>query len=111
MLISLETSKDLEQALENYQTILLDFSASWCGPCRGLKPVLEQLSEQYKQIPFFYVDLETAESELVDYFQVQALPTVKIINNREVVYTMLGAKPQELAHALEQIVNGIVPSF
>jgi thioredoxin 1 len=103
MLILLKTSSQLVEALSKNTTILLDFSASWCGPCRTLKPVLESLSERYASIPFYYVDTEEAEEALLDKFQIQALPTVKLIQGGETVYTMLGARPQELTAVLEKV--------
>lgn len=62
----------VQMVYERQEPVLVDFSAAWCGPCKMLEPVLEELAEQY---PVGTVDVD-AQPELAQMFQISAVPTL-----------------------------------
>ena len=69
---------------------VVDFSASWCGPCRMLKPILEDVETLLPDVKFFNVDVDDAEDVARD-FRIFSIPTLLIFKKGKVVDTMVGA--------------------
>lgn len=73
--------------------VLVDFWANWCGPCKMLTPVLEQLSSEMTDVKFFKVNVDE-NGELAQQFRIASIPTVMIFKNGEVVDKMMGFRPK-----------------
>ena len=69
---------DNELNCKNNNDCVLDFTASWCGPCKMISPILDELSEEYKKIDFYKIDVDE-EYELSSLFNIRSVPTLLFI--------------------------------
>lgn len=84
------------EVLNAGKPIVLDFWATWCGPCRRVAPIIEELAEQYKdQVIVGKVDVEECD-ELAARYGIRNIPTVLFIKNGEVVDKVVGATTKNL---------------
>lgn len=104
-LIEIESAAHLDQILQEQDTVLVDFSAPWCGPCKALVPLLEQISENYKdRMTFVKVDIEKC-SELAQQYGIRAVPSMLIFKNNEKVGAKTGMVMKDaLCKWIEDIV-------
>jgi thioredoxin 1 len=92
---TVELTKDtFEQTIVDNGTVLVDFWAEWCGPCKSFAPVYEKVSEQYPDAVFAKVDTE-AEPELSQYFQIRSIPTLMIFRDQIGIFSQPGALPEQ----------------
>ncbi|WP_019819375.1 thioredoxin [Saccharomonospora saliphila] len=97
------TSTNFKDVVSAEGTVLVDFWASWCGPCRTFAPVFEQASERHTDITFGKVDTE-AEVELAQTFGISSIPTLMAVRDGVVLYAEPGALP---APALEELIEKV----
>ena len=96
------TKTEFEEIIAGDKTVFCDFWASWCGPCRMLAPVFEEISEKYEgQAVFVKVNVDE-EEELAMQYRISSIPNVIAFKNGQPVDSSLGFVP---ASALEQFVK------
>jgi thioredoxin 1 len=101
---TVELTKDnFEETVTGSEIVLIDFWASWCGPCRMFGPVYEKAAERHPDILFGKVDTE-AQPELAGAFQISSIPTLMAVRDRTVLYAEPGALPPQ---ALEELIGKI----
>ena len=88
------------EVLKSDKLVLLDFWASWCGPCKMLSPVISQIAEKYEgKVKVGKVNVDD-EPELANAFQVASIPMVVIMKNSKVVNSSGGYRPMEQIEAM-----------
>jgi len=92
-----------QEVIKSEQPVLVDFWASWCGPCKMLSPVISELAEEYEgRVKVGKVNVDE-EPELASAFRVASIPTVVLFKDGEVKETSVGYRPkQQLKDMIEE---------
>lgn len=80
-----------EEVFNSEKPVLIDFWASWCGPCRMVSPIVEQIAEEYPQYKVAKVNIDE-EPELASQFGIMSIPTLLVVKNGEITNKSVGAR-------------------
>jgi len=97
------TKDNFEQVVTGNDTVIVDFWAPWCGPCRAFAPTFEATSEKYPGIVFAKLNTED-EPELAGRFDIRSIPTLMVFREKVMLFSQPGALP---ASALESIIKKV----
>ncbi len=85
---------NFDEVKNSEKTVLLDFYADWCGPCRMVSPLVDEIAEENPQYLVAKINVDD-EPELAESFSVTSIPTLVVMKNGEVVAQSSGARPKE----------------
>ncbi len=97
------TKETFDDIVKENDTVILDFWAEWCGPCRSFAPTFETASEKHSDIVFGKVDTED-QQELAQAFNIRSIPTLMVFKEQVILYSQPGALPKEM---LEDLIGQI----
>lgn len=98
------TKDTFEETILGNETVLIDFWAEWCGPCRMFGPIYEQVSQEYPDVVFAKVDTED-QPELASGFNIRSIPTLMIFRDQIGIFSQPGALPDQ---ALRSVVDQVL---
>ena len=88
-----------KEVMQAEGTVLIDFWAAWCGPCRMIAPAVEKIAEERPDVKVCKVNIDD-EQELAIKYGVMSIPTLMVVKNGEIVNTAVGLRPKEEIEAL-----------
>ena len=99
---TIELTKDnFDQTINGGKTVIIDFWAPWCGPCRGFAPVFEKASEAHPDVVFAKINSDE-QQELAGAFNIRSIPTLMVFREKVILFQQAGALPGQ---ALEQVLT------
>lgn len=87
------------EVMNSDKPVLIDFSATWCGPCRMVAPIIEEIAEENSDYKICKVDVDE-EPELAAAFAVSSIPMLVVVKNGKIVDQAVGARPKEAILAM-----------
>ena len=100
---TIELTKDnFDATINGGKTVIIDFWAPWCGPCRGFAPVFEKASESHPDVVFAKINSDE-QQELAGAFNIRSIPTLMVFREKVILFQQAGALP---GSALEQVQIG-----
>ena len=88
------TNTNFQELLQDAKLVIVDFWATWCGPCRMISPILDELEEEMKdQITVVKVNVDDAD-EIAAQYRIMSIPTLLFVKNGEIVDKTVGAMPK-----------------
>jgi thioredoxin 1 len=92
------------EVLESDRPVVVDFDAPWCGPCRVMTPILEELASEREDVRFVKLDVDSNQTTVARY-GVMSMPTFMVFDGGEPVLTLIGSRPKrKLAEELSAVV-------
>ncbi len=92
--ININKNNFQNEVLNSEKKVLLDFWAPWCGPCRMVVPIVEEIADERPDIKVGKINVDE-EVELASQFGIMSIPTLVVIENGKIVNQAMGARPKE----------------
>uniref|UniRef100_G3MN23 Thioredoxin domain-containing protein n=1 Tax=Amblyomma maculatum TaxID=34609 RepID=G3MN23_AMBMU len=97
----LEWKQQLEQANQSKKLVVVDFTATWCGPCRIMAPVFAELAKKFTDVLFLKVDVDELK-DVASEWAIEAMPTFVFVKEGTIVDKVVGARKDALPQKIEQ---------
>ena len=94
MSVKVYRKENFEEVLKSENPVVVDFWAPWCGPCRMLSPVVDEVAQEVEGVSFGKVNVDD-EKELAGEYGIMSIPALVLFKNGEAVSTMVGFRPKE----------------
>ena len=93
------TKENFEEVITKNDTVIVDFWAPWCGPCKSFAPLFEAASEKYPNVVFGKVNTDV-EQALANHFAIRSIPTVMVFREQVILFAQAGALPAAGLHSV-----------
>ena len=100
------TTININETLDNNEIVIVDFWASWCGPCIQFAPIFEKVSEEYPDVVFAKVNTEEQQAISAQY-GIQSIPTIMVVRDGIILLNQAGSLPEEAFDKLITHVKGL----
>mgnify|MGYP002560456319 CR=1 FL=1 len=105
--ISVNKNNFNQEVLNSDKPVLMDFWAPWCGPCRMVVPLVEEIAKERSDIKVVKINVDE-EQELAMQFGVMSIPTLVVMKNGKIVNQVTGARPKDSRHAVRRCKDEIL---
>lgn len=103
-IINLTKDSYHNEVMETEKVVVIDFWATWCGPCKMMAPVVEEVAKDYPDVKVCKVNVDE-ESELSNAFKIVSIPTIAVIKNGEIIDSVVGYRPKEDIEKIIKLVK------
>ncbi|KAL4332076.1 hypothetical protein GQ457_07G016850 [Hibiscus cannabinus] len=97
-------NEKLASTKQSNKLLVMDFSATWCGPCKWMEPAIEEYANTYPDVEFIKIDVDTL-ADVAREYKVEAMPTFVLIKKGKEIARLTGAKKSELRNLIERHRN------
>lgn len=97
--LSVNKNSFAQEVINSDKTVLVDFWASWCGPCRMLSPIVDEIAAEHPEIKVCKVNVDD-EPELAQSFQIMSIPSLMVFKDGKVVANSVGLRPKAEIEAM-----------
>lgn len=103
-IINLTKDSYHNEVMETEKVVVIDFWATWCGPCKMMAPVVEEVAKDYPGVKVCKVNVDE-EPELSNAFKIVSIPTIVVIKNGEIIDSVVGYRPKEDIEKIIKLVK------
>lgn len=103
-IINLTKDSYHNEVMETEKVVVIDFWATWCGPCKMMAPVVEEVAKDYTDVKVCKVNVDE-EPELSNAFKIVSIPTIVVIKNGEIIDSVVGYRPKEDIEKIIKLVK------
>ena len=103
-IINLTKDSYHNEVMETEKVVVIDFWATWCGPCKMMTPVVEEVAKDYPDVKVCKVNVDE-EPELSNAFKIVSIPTIVVIKNGEIIDSVVGYRPKEDIEKIIKLVK------
>ena len=99
MVATITSRQEFDEALKYDGLVVVDFFATWCGPCKIIAPMLDKFANEYSQVKFIKVDVDE-QGDIPREYEISSMPTILFFKNGQVVHKVLGANPSGIKQGI-----------
>ena len=103
-IINLTKDSYHNEVMETEKVVVIDFWATWCGPCKMMAPVVKEVAKDYPDVKVCKVNVDE-EPELSNAFKIVSIPTIVVIKNGEIIDSVVGYRPKEDIEKIIKLVK------
>lgn len=103
-IINLTKDSYHNEVMGTEKVVVIDFWATWCGPCKMMAPVVEEIAKDYPDVKVCKVNVDE-EPELSNAFKIVSIPTIVVIKNGEIIDSVVGYRPKEDIEKIIKLVK------
>lgn len=99
MVATITSRQEFDEALKYDGLVVVDFFATWCGPCKIIAPMLDKFANEYSQVKFIKVDVDE-QGDIPREYEISSMPTILFFKHGKVVHKVLGANPSGIKQGI-----------